>query len=192
MTRKESRGSGLALNIKGQLDLPLERQAHRFQFTIISKLSQQSTKSLFINFLFKKPPTQPPNMRSLTVLLLPFLPLLPLTSALGINCRGSEECSWANSGVARSLVDHIDGIDNNRWYNNGQQIACTASICAFLQNTGGTWGREIRELAHYIPDHGCKVCGSVPYFFPRGDNDVSHGELTFNFVRSPACDGRLC
>lgn len=131
-------------------------------------------------------------MRSVTVLLLPLLPLLPLTSALGINCRGGSFCGVGIGEIAWRLVDHINGIDDNRWYNDGQQIACVAHYCAFLQNTQGTWGREIKALAHYIPEHGCRVCGSVPYFFARGDNDVSHGDLTFNNVENNACGDGLC
>ncbi|KAE8351729.1 killer toxin [Aspergillus coremiiformis] len=125
---------------------------------------------------------------------------------LGINCRGSANCNTfgiANSQIAVQLKHAIDGIDTNRWYNNGEHIACVGSgaritgnggFCAFLQNTGGTNGGVIKSLAHYIPEHGCKVCGSVPYYYPQGNNNVDDGELTFNYVDN-ACtkdDAKLC
>ena len=74
------------------------------------------------------------------------------TMALGINCRGSSKCvrvgAWA-------LVGAIDNIDVGRWYSNGEKIACTDSnICAFLQYTGGFQGQKIKDVAHYITDHG--------------------------------------
>jgi hypothetical protein len=132
--------------------------------------------------------------------LLIFATLFSLAAALGINCRGAG-CGSAAGPLTRA----IEGIDRGRWFANGEQIACvtvtsttadsgttTSSYCAFLQNTGGAWGSRILELAHYLRDHGCKGCGSVPYFYPE-DNDVSHGELTYNSVRRP-CSWRdgLC
>ncbi|CAG7997024.1 unnamed protein product [Penicillium salamii] len=121
------------------------------------------------------------------------------TTALGINCRGSGNCNTFGNGlVAVELASKIiHEIDPNRWYNNGEHIACVGSgntwtgsggFCAFLQNTGGTNGAKLQELAGYIPDHGCKQCGSVPYFFP-GDNDVANGELTFNYVSDSCSTG---
>ncbi|WQF87897.1 Putative killer toxin Kp4/SMK, killer toxin, Kp4 [Colletotrichum destructivum] len=119
-------------------------------------------------------------------------------TALGINCRGSVRCGGngqpgnIRGDEAASLAKWINGIDENRWYNNGQQIACTSTnICAFLQNTGGAPGRNIKGLAHFIPEHSCKVCGSVPYFYP-GINDVSQGELTFNWVTNTCGKVGLC
>jgi len=121
--------------------------------------------------------------------------LFNLAAALGINCHGGG-CGPPASTLTRA----IEGIDPNRWFANGEQIACatvitvsgdtgptSSSSCAFLQNTGGAWGSRILELAHYLQDHGCKGCGSVPYFYPE-DNDVSHGELTYNAVRRPCSD----
>lgn len=60
---------------------------------------------------------------------------------------------------------------DNQWYNNGEHIGCVQSsgsyiadptegdigFCAFLQNTDGTWGSIIKQLAPYIPQHGCRV-----------------------------------
>ncbi|CAG7942292.1 unnamed protein product [Penicillium salamii] len=144
-----------------------------------------------------------------TAVLSLLLPAVAVNAALGINCRGSAKCSglWGPDNVANNLKKSIDGIDTNRWYYNGEHIACVSNqagngggYCAFLQGTGGTNGGKIKELAHYIPDHGfvpqydtvwtlltlirCKMCGSVPYFYP-GDNNVEHGQLTFNYVDNP-------
>jgi Kp4 len=96
-------------------------------------------------------------------------------SALGINCRGSVACIGVapNPPVSRNLSGFIEGIDQERWYQNGEQIACemrnvaidvgfqTRYFCAFLQDTGGAFGSDILRLAHYIPDHGCTACGSA-------------------------------
>jgi hypothetical protein len=127
---------------------------------------------------------------------LAFLAISPTAHGLGINCRGSGYCTWnddKNTYEARTLTYFINGIDGGRWYNNGEHIACTPSgICAFLQKTGGTWGSKIKELAHYIPDHGCTICGSVPYYFPDGNNNVDDGMLTYNYVSNPKCKNGLC
>lgn len=129
------------------------------------------------------------------------LSLLTPALGLGINCRGSGACAFSiSSDIAKRLTDYIDGIDPNRWYNNGEHIACATfdadegtvgHICVFLQNTGGAPGQNIRGLAHFIPEHGCRDCGSVPYFFPD-DNNVDDGELTYNVVGSDACGDGLC
>ncbi|KAK1252030.1 hypothetical protein MKX08_003217 [Trichoderma sp. CBMAI-0020] len=117
--------------------------------------------------------------------------------AEGINCEGSGACGLILPGVraADALTSFLYGVDDNAWYNNGQLIACyhaTASleagavpVCAFLQNTGGTNGAIIKQLAGYIPGHGCAECGSVPYYFPQGNNNVDDGELTYNVVSNP-------
>jgi len=136
--------------------------------------------------------------------LLIFAAFFNFAAALGINCRGAPDCGSA--GASLELTRAIESIDPGRWFANGEQIACItvivtnidyggsspSSTCAFLQNTGGAWGSRILELAHYLQNHGCKRCGSVPYFYPE-DNDVSHGELTYNHVRKP-CSRRdeLC
>ncbi|KAI0528523.1 killer toxin [Xylaria digitata] len=120
-----------------------------------------------------------------------------IVEGLGINCRGSTYCFFDNDKInlreADTLRWFINAIDAGRWYNNGEQIACTpAQICAFLQNTGGTWGSKIKQLAPYIPNHGCTSCGSVPYYYPEGNNNVADGQLTFNYVSSPKCENGLC
>ncbi|KAJ7137842.1 Kp4-domain-containing protein [Mycena epipterygia] len=109
----------------------------------------------------------------------------------GINCEGSSICKGKSAHVASLLVGYIDGIADDAWYNNGQQIACAEDVCAFLQNSGGNSGKNIKGLAHYIRDHGCTACGSVPIFYP-GDNNVKDGQLTFNYVSRPACTIGVC
>jgi len=109
---------------------------------------------------------------------------------LGINCRGSSLCSGP-SDTASLLVEYIDSISSGTFYNNGQQIACVANICAFLQNTNGETAGTIQNVASYITSHGCKVCGSVPIGYPS-NNNVADGELTFNYVSNPACTDGVC
>jgi hypothetical protein len=116
----------------------------------------------------------------------------PPVANLGINCRGSFACDLpGQGGIANSLVQYIQQISDDAWYDNGQHIACFDEICAFLQGTGGTWGSILKQLAPYIPDHGCTTCGSVPYYFPQGNNNVADGQLTFNYVDN-ACGSGLC
>ncbi|KAJ7258849.1 Kp4-domain-containing protein [Mycena rebaudengoi] len=111
---------------------------------------------------------------------------------LGINCKGSSSCVLHGSKEASVLAGYVGKLADDVWINDGQHIACTVDICAFLQNTAGTQGSIVKKLAPYIPDHGCKVCGSVPYYFPQGNNDVADGELTFNYVNNPSCRNKLC
>ncbi|KAJ7286381.1 Kp4-domain-containing protein [Mycena rebaudengoi] len=112
-------------------------------------------------------------------------------SFLGINCRGSSGCSGKPGNVASLLTGYINGVSDATNFNNGQQIACVDSICAFLQNTNGKNGQQIKAVVGNIVNHGCTVCGSVPTDYPGG-NDVSAGQLTFNFVSNPACTAGLC
>lgn len=111
-------------------------------------------------------------------------------SALGINCEGSGYCSpivgnpGANNHPLPEMADYIDyGIDDNRWYGEGEHIACDqgSAVCAFVQKASGAWGSDIARLVRDLANHGCTVCGSVPLGFP-GTNDVNNGEVTFNFV----------
>lgn len=118
----------------------------------------------------------------------------------GINCEGSSSCFLKGKSAASTLRNYINSIDDNRWFNNNEQIACTGyfpndkfddGICAFLANTGGSNGAKIKQLAGYIIEHNCKTCGSVPYFYP-GDNDVDHGRLTFNYVAHSCHKNGVC
>jgi Kp4 len=120
--------------------------------------------------MYSNPTKQSATMRSLIPAGLFILAaLLSPASALGINCRGAAAYDLIRSSVARNLADFINGIDQECWHQNGEQIACdeadqktgdniyssnTKLFCAFLQNTGGVWGSDILR---YIPDHGCKA-----------------------------------
>ena len=122
--------------------------------------------------------------------------LFPAVYGTGINCDGSSSCGFAPSGTTGKLANLLSGVNPSRWYSNGEQIGCSgnsaAPVCAFLQKSGGASGATIKQQAHYIPDHGCGKCGSVPLNYPQGNN-VEDGELTFNFVYDYYCQiGTLC
>ena len=55
----------------------------------------------------------------------PLLALLPLTSALGINCRGSANCARPDSGAS---LDGLRNVANNagdhHFFQNGEHVAC--------------------------------------------------------------------
>lgn len=115
--------------------------------------------------------------------------LVPEAYGLGINCRGSGLCPQAGldaPNAAIRLKGFIDNIQNDRFYRNGEQIACVHAntydgICAFWQKTNGLYGGTAKQKAHYIPEHGCDICGSVPLDYPH-TNNVENGMLTFNYV----------
>lgn len=81
----------------------------------------------------------------------------------------------------------MNGIDDNRWYNDGEQIACewadfySGSVCVFWQKSNGNSGRETKTYINALADHGCGLCGSIPYGYP-GTNDVNNGVLTVNWA----------
>ncbi|KJZ75582.1 hypothetical protein HIM_05045 [Hirsutella minnesotensis 3608] len=117
-------------------------------------------------------------------------------AAEGINCHGSSNCG--NVGFRLSDLRNVaQGVDDNRWYQNGQHIACWQALngsgfCAFLQGTGGLPGREIKRLLQELVNHGCAKCGSVPAFYPK-DNDIrTHGMLTVNWVHSTGGCQNVC
>lgn len=111
-------------------------------------------------------------------------------AALGINCRGSALCgnkSGAMDELRDLITDNINGVDPNYWFRNGEQIACSRQVCAFLQNTNGAPGQSIRDAIVDLRNHGCKACGSVPFY----NNDVNLGMLTVNYV-SHDCGKGVC
>lgn len=121
---------------------------------------------------------------------------ITINSALaGINCNGSGDCA-GTPGTLGDLIADAYQIDPNRWYNNGEHIACSdnrggGGLCAFFQNTLGGPGSSVLTLLQDLQAHGCNKCGSIPVNFPQGDNSENHGELTVNFVVSAGCTG-LC
>jgi hypothetical protein len=127
--------------------------------------------------------------------------------AEGINCKGNARCAELSLYTqVKNYVDIIDRVDPNRWYNNGEHIACIKadvptglyfsdhiSSCVFLQNSGGAPGHSLPPLIKLLRKHGCKGCGSVPLFAPQGNNNVADGELTVNYVSNTnGCDSGLC
>ncbi|KAF9773946.1 hypothetical protein IL306_008147, partial [Fusarium sp. DS 682] len=114
-------------------------------------------------------------------------------SAEGINCHGSSNCGNAGFKLTDLLRD-AQGLDDNRWYQNGEHIVCWENLahtgfCAFLQNTGGLPGKDIKRLLQELVNHGCAKCGSVPAFYPSNNDNNAHGILTVNYVYKPNCIG---
>ncbi|KAK7056931.1 hypothetical protein VNI00_002649 [Paramarasmius palmivorus] len=106
-------------------------------------------------------------------------------NALGINCRGSSQCSQAGSTLGQ-LANLMNGIDDNRQYGDGTQIACLSHLCAFFQRTGtNNSGATAKRLVQGLVNHGCGKCGSNP----TDGGNVDNGELTVNYVNSPVCQG---
>jgi hypothetical protein len=54
------------------------------------------------------------------------------------NCDGSVLCGLANSNVAQKLVNFIQYIDQSRWYEDGEQIACVRESQGNAEN-GAIW-----------------------------------------------------
>ncbi|MCJ1256911.1 hypothetical protein MMC24_004736 [Lignoscripta atroalba] len=131
-------------------------------------------------------------------------PLLTLTSALGINCRGSILCNQQPTNVINDLYDALTTgnstrvphgpISDNVLYNAGDQIACygvgKGGICLFMQGNvpeGAMPGYVLKERIEDLNHHGCRTCGSVPL---SGDNDPDEmGILTANYVDIRKCIG---
>ncbi|KAI1076595.1 killer toxin, Kp4/SMK-like protein, core [Whalleya microplaca] len=105
-------------------------------------------------------------------------------AALGINCRGSGNCSTACIRHALSEINTgVQYLPDGNNYPNGQHIACTGNCCAYLQNIAGTkTGRQVKTYVQSLLAHGCDRCGSVP---TEDGNNVNTGELTVNWVPSP-------
>lgn len=118
----------------------------------------------------------------------------------GINCRGSSECgtNTAAGDTLRELRGFLNGINPDRWYDDGEQIACLRhefeghGFCVFLQGTAGSPGRAIAPLVDALLGHGCGLCGSAPYLYVQGVNDATNvGWLTVNYVWDARCH-HLC
>ncbi len=45
-------------------------------------------------------------------------------SQAGINCEGSFYCGNSNMGSLTDVINAAQGVDPNRWYQNGQLIVC--------------------------------------------------------------------
>ncbi|KAJ5126309.1 hypothetical protein N7526_008486 [Penicillium atrosanguineum] len=114
--------------------------------------------------------------------------LIASTSAAGINCRGSGQCSLGTVGHTlvniKDIVDRIQPRD--RHYDTGQQIACAGSLCAFYQNGAGGTADDTSSYLQALIHHKCKTCGSVP---TQSGNNIAAGALTVNVVGQPKCQG---
>ncbi|KAJ2975750.1 hypothetical protein NQ176_g5350 [Zarea fungicola] len=119
--------------------------------------------------------------------------------ALGINCHGSGECSFCRAQTnLKELQQACNNIDDNTYYQNGQQICCTEcdddnteefSVCAILQYTSnGAPGHSIKSAIQSLIDHKCGLCGSFPFYH----NDVYEGELTVNVMDYTTCNTLEC
>ena len=128
----------------------------------------------------------------------------------GFACGGSSNCQFIeidnigqfgespNNQIPALASLIVNGVDDNRLYQNGEHIACLngkvvgffpGAICAFLQKTsGGVLGSDIKNLASALAPN-CGSCGSVATGFFGGDLNVNDGELTVNAVTKPNCNG---
>lgn len=138
--------------------------------------------------------------------------ILPLTTSLGINCRGSIVCSDTQSrlrpdnnliasffaAISRGDSYFIRGgpISPKYIYHSGEHIACQLSIfgpggiCVFAQGNippEGVSGELVVTRLRDLLVHECNECGSVPL---SGDNDPDKmGLLTVNYVSKATCSG---
>lgn len=112
--------------------------------------------------------------------------------AKGINCQGNARCPDLKQYIKlEKFISKISRIPDDFWFKDGEHIACYTqylpfgsriSGCVFMQGTNGASAKSIKKLLGHLKDHNCKLCGSVPMFFPE-DNDIStHGQLTVNYV----------
>lgn len=119
-----------------------------------------------------------------------------VTTALGINCRGSGMCSFVHCGgrtCIGQLSELVVQLPDNATYAPGAHILCSPKqkfgdgICLFTERFGPATGAQVKAAYAYIMRWGCQKCGSAP-FDPAG-NDVGKGSLTVNVVHKPNCKG---
>ena len=114
----------------------------------------------------------------------------------GINCKGSSFCGGGHVGTFALLATYLDLIDDKDHFSDGDHIVCSTSlICVFPQyTTFGISGAEVKKLFKELTKFECDVCGSIPTGYFDGNDDLSDGELTVNYVGGVAgccgpCDG---
>lgn len=120
-------------------------------------------------------------------------------AGLGINCNGDTLCgiSYMTGGRLTQFQSIFDNIFEKRIYDNGDDIGCTEMThlnfkgafkgvyCAYIQNLDGSVdGATLKSLYTELVNYGCGICGSIPIHYAKGDDDVNHGELSFNMVDS--------
>ena len=71
-------------------------------------------------------------MRFATTTLLAALAAAPLTSALGINCRGSSNCGFFPSDTIRIIQNYMSSIPSGTTFTNGVQVKCYSNVSVFL------------------------------------------------------------
>ncbi|PVI04870.1 killer toxin [Periconia macrospinosa] len=142
-----------------------------------------------------------PNIAILLAILVLFLP--SLTTALGINCRGSAMCT----GCKHPLVDLLSlttTLPDTSSFKNGAQVACASchmtkreGTCVFIKNLVGEGrsvsGKQVKEAMERLRGHGCGYCGSAPVR-EGGDGEDGDGEVVVNFVTEGCVrhGSRLC
>ena len=68
-------------------------------------------------------------MRFSTITSSLLLALTPLTTSLGINCRGSSQCGVGySSSTMRDILAQVQGIDPRYTFVNGQHITCVKNV----------------------------------------------------------------
>ncbi|KAF9261781.1 hypothetical protein L218DRAFT_843969, partial [Marasmius fiardii PR-910] len=73
----------------------------------------------------------------------------------GINCNGSGLCGSAGATLGQLLNLANQGVDDNRFYGDGQQILCLSHLCAFFQKTGtSNSGARAKQLMQGLVNHG--------------------------------------
>lgn len=108
--------------------------------------------------------------------------------ALGINCQGDGNCF--NGNQLQQFYNLADGLQQGRFYQNDERIMCQpysglagGAFCLFLSGTGfGAPASSFKTLIKDLMDHGCQACGSIPLFFPDGDNSPNRGVLKSDWV----------
>ncbi|KAH7379225.1 hypothetical protein DE146DRAFT_741012 [Phaeosphaeria sp. MPI-PUGE-AT-0046c] len=109
------------------------------------------------------------------------------------NCKGSGYCSvgGCNRNI-HQMKAYADGIDPERQYHNGEQIACLRcgsiahdGICMFPQSMPGRTisGATVKTTLDRIIANGCQRCGSANIW-----GDAS--ELTINYTTKTCGEGR--
>ncbi len=138
-------------------------------------------------------------------------------SNLGINCRGSSQCSFTtvnSPNILREFNISAHGVPPSspsppptnflpglpllarELYFRDERIICAqnallGSICLFLQGgavpAAGVPGFVVKARLRDLLRHGCLFCGSVPV---SGDNRPgAAGVLTSNYVLEKGCQG---
>jgi hypothetical protein len=110
-------------------------------------------------------------MHFIALNLLICLVIANLVSSLGINCRGCTYDMNKHLDNAKLLTSYISTINQSRWYEDYDLIACTDAyqgsceyhVCAYLKGTAGANGSKIQELAQYIPGH---ASGNLEFHLP--------------------------